>query len=111
MEKTGGKFSLRTAEGFMPSVGAFWDGRNRKASAPEPNEGQRHKYDHILINSNLRVQAAYDWSFLDSYGPEHFEDGKDSKIRAGFPDHAILLAEIDLRRQGDPGTDAPALEK
>ena len=112
MEKTGGKFSLRTAEGPMPSVGAFWDGRNRKASAPEPNEDQRHKYDHIITNADLGVQEVkYDWKFVKSYGREKFEDGEHPDIRAGFPDHAILLAEIDLRRQGDPGTDAPALEK
>ncbi len=112
MEKTGGKFSLRTAEGPMPSVGAFWDGRNRKAIAPKPNEKLKNKYDHLIMNTDLDVQAVkYEWNFVESYGREKFEDGEDPDIRAGFPDHAILLAEIDLRRQGDPGTDAPALEK
>lgn len=110
--RTAGKLSLRTAEGCASSVGAFWDESIHQACPPRPNREQKHKYDHIITRSDLCVRAAeYDWDFLNFYGPEHFEAGKGSKIRAGFPDHAILWAEIAPGQQGAPEAGVPDLKK
>lgn len=89
---TAGRCSLCTAVDGLASVGAQW-GRADKGKAYRalpPKEG-RSKYDHIIANAQWEVRAEYHWDFLDAYDEAQFEKGK---IRAGFPDHAVLLATV-----------------
>ncbi len=94
-QKTNQKFSLYTAQGDISSVGAFWDASEGRAVAPAPNSGARHKYDHLLTNY-FPQKVQYHWDFLKWYRAESFTPN--GKIKAGYPDHAILLAEIALTR-------------
>ena len=97
IEKTNKKFLLHTAEGNVSSVGARWCKEKRKALHPIENERQRHKYDHVICNSNWEVDVDYKWNFLEFYSDEQFDKG--GKIKVGYPDHAILLAEIILSQK------------
>lgn len=89
---TAGRCSLYTAVDGPASVGAQW-GRMDAGSAYRalpPKEGC-FKYDHIITNTRWEVSAEYHWDFLGAYAEAQFEKGR---IRAGLPDHAVLLATV-----------------
>lgn len=95
-KKTDRKFSLYTAVGDRSSVGAYWDIAQKRATPPHQNECFKNKYDHILTNFCLQ-KAEYNWDFLNFYNLAQF--ASDGKIAAGYPDHAILIAEIKLSKK------------
>lgn len=92
-KKTYGKISLNTVTGDKSSVGAFWDNTEKKAKAPLLNKSSKHKYDHIITNLCLK-NLEYNWDFLKFYNSQQFDSA--GKIVVGYPDHAILIAEIKL---------------
>lgn len=70
------------------------------------NPDWNYKIDHLIVNpENVSVaKILYDWNFLKSAiqgGQKIFDTGccDDRKsYKKGFPDHAMLLAQIDLNR-------------
>lgn len=90
--KAEGKFTLYTAAGDISSVGAYWDNKVKKPTLP-CQSNCKNKYDHILTNFSQQ-NATYNWDFLKFYNAAQFTP--DGKIAAGYPDHAILIAEIAL---------------
>lgn len=84
---TAGRYSLYTAADGPASVGAHWGRTDCRALPPKGP----FKYDHIITNAQWEVSAEYHWGFLDAYDEAQFEKGK---IRAGLPDHAVLLATV-----------------
>lgn len=80
-----------------------------KAKAPK---NHCHKYDHVI--TSLKGTAKYDWDFLEVYRQEQFEwnEQKHKKeIKAGYPDHAVLWAELELPRQDADSPKRPSPEE
>lgn len=100
-ENTGGRLAVITPEGGLSSVGARFQGE--KAEAPQ---NQDRKYDHV-ITSLKGVAEPYDWTFLEHYGQEQFiqrQRQKSWEIKAGYPDHGILWAALELPQQDTDGS-------
>lgn len=56
--------------------------------------------DHILHSDDITVSANYDWNFikLDSHYPSEINAGITAwDIKAAYPDHAIMVANIDKK--------------
>lgn len=94
-KRTDKRMLLYTPDGDNSSIGAFWDGIAGEAKVPILSKNAKHKYDHLITNY-LPDKLTYTWNFLKHYNMEHFST--DGKIIAGYPDHAVLLASIDLRQ-------------
>lgn len=90
-KKSDNKLSLYTPDGNLPSVGAFWDAQARKAKAPALNIAAKHKYDHLITNY-FPEKLNYHWDFLKDYDASYFT--AKGEIRAGIPDHAVLLCHL-----------------
>lgn len=94
INETHNKLSLYTPDGNVSSVGAFWDSKSEKAESPISNPKQKHKYDH-LITSFVPEKLDYKWDFIKLYDDIKYFTAK-GKIKRGYPDHAILLAIINI---------------
>lgn len=90
------RIKMYSPQSTLSSVGAFWNGKS--AMAPIENSAQVHKYDHIITNFNLSYEGiVYKWEFLANYTFENFEyRGNKSVIKAGFPDHALLMGNLNI---------------
>lgn len=75
------------------SIGAIWDCVNQKAVLPPFTKTSNNKYDHIITNL-VMDNISYDWSFLQHYCVNSERYFKNKGIEIGYPDHAILIAEI-----------------
>ncbi len=93
-KKSSNKIHVHKPTGLMSSVGAFWNGKT--AMPPIENLAQIHKYDHIITNFKVIDESVvYEWDFLANYTFENFEyRGNNSIIKAGFPDHAMLVGKV-----------------
>lgn len=103
-KNTGRSLTVITPEGSLSSEGAWFQGE--KAEEPQY---QYRKYDHV-ITSLEGVAEPYDWTFLKYYSQEQFEWNK-KKIKAGYPDHAILRAALELPRQDADSSKGMSLEE
>ena len=100
-KNTGRSLAVITPEGGLSSVGARFQGE--KAEEPQ---NHCHKYDHV-ITSLEGVAEPYDWTFLEHYSQEQFIQSQRKKswaIKAGYPDHAILWAVLELPQQDADGS-------
>lgn len=88
------RIKMYSPQSTLSSVGAFWNGKT--AMSPIEDSTQVHKYDHIITDFKVIYESLiYDWSFLDHYTFENFEyRGNNSIIKAGFPDHAMLVGKV-----------------
>ncbi len=97
INKTDKRFSLYTPDGNKPSIGAFWDFKSKKAKSPVSNSEQKHKYDHLITNF-LPEKLEYKWDFIKMYDDIKYFNAN-GKIKRGYPDHAILLAIIKIKKE------------
>lgn len=93
LRSTRKRVSLYYGEGLLSSVGAIWDNNDNIAKPPVENEKVVHKYDHLITNY-VPKRIQYKWDFLKFYISEYFT--KNGRIAIEYPDHAILIAEIDI---------------
>lgn len=105
-KNTGRSLTVITPEGGLSSVGVRFQGE--KANKPQY---QYHKYDHV-ITSLEGVAEPYDWTFLEHYSQEQFIQWQKSwRIKAGYPDHAILWAALQLPQQDVDSSKRMSLEE
>lgn len=86
----------------------IYDKKNNKWNKNANADYGYLKIDHIVvsegieffINEKEETLISYDWNFLETY----FEKGKEkllienSEIKKGFPDHAMLIAEVMVKK-------------
>lgn len=105
-KNTGRSLAVITPVGGLSSVGVRFQG-----GSAAPLQYQYHKYDHVITSLEGAAEP-YDWTFLEHYSQEQFiQRQKSWEIKAGYPDHAILWAALELPQQDTDGSKRRSLEE